>query len=382
VHPSTPAVAHLVTPYLFLTGSWVHAQLVHNPRYRAVVMTQKTENLELFPQEPIHDFTQERGRLSFVPFLFSKYILGRFPAGPYLRAIQEEGPVLLHAHFGWDGARLVHLRRRLRLPFITSFYGRDASMLPRKAYWRRLYKSLFHEGDLFLAEGPFMGETLRRLGCPAEKIRVIHLGIDLTRIEFKERCIRAQEGVTGLIAASFREKKGIEYALEAVARIHPGWPGLRLRIVGDGPLRSHIERRISRPDLEGRVTLLGYQGFPAYIEELERADFLLAPSVTAADGDTEGGAPVCLLEAQAAGLPILATTHCDIPEVTVPEGSAFLSPERDVDALAANLERLLMSPQRWPEMGRKGRAHVESQFNIRRQAERMADLYDELLVGS
>ena len=51
-----PSVAHLVTPYLFVTGSWIHAQLLHNPRYRAIVMTQATENLGVFPFDPIYDF--------------------------------------------------------------------------------------------------------------------------------------------------------------------------------------------------------------------------------------------------------------------------------------------------------------------------------------
>ena len=294
------------------------------------------------------------------------------------RTGERRGPPA-HAHQGWEGARTAHLRRALGIPIVTSFYGRDATMLPRKVYWRTLYARLFREGDLFIAEGPHMGRTLEAIGCPAEKIRVVHLGVDLERIPFVERRPDPSGRVTGLIAASFREKKGIIYALEAVARVAAHRPGLRLRIVGDGPLRPEIERRIGRPDLAGRVDLLGYRDFPAYLAELARADFLMAPSVTAADGDCEGGAPVCLLDAQAAGLPILASTHCDIPEVTVPGRSALLSPERDIDALAANLERLLSRPEEWPAMGRAGRAHVEAEFDVRRQGERMADVYDTAL---
>ena len=224
-----------------------------------------------------------------------------------------------------------------------------------------------------------MGRTLESIGCPAEKIRVVHLGVDLGRIPFAERRPDPKGQVTGLIAASFREKKGIVYALEALARVAPRRPDVRLRIIGDGPLRPEIERRIARPDLAGRVDLLGYRDFPAYLEELTRAHFLMAPSVTAADGDTEGGAPVCLLDAQASGLPILATTHCDIPEVTVPGRSALLAAERDAVALAENLERLLAHPEEWPAMGRAGRAHVEAEFDVRRQGERMAELYDRAL---
>lgn len=375
-----PVVGHLVTPYLFSTGSWIHTQILHNPRYAAVVMTQGTENLDTFPFAAVHDLSAGRGPARRVAFTFSKYALGRFPAGPYGAIARREGIALLHAHLGWEGARTVHLKRRLGIPFVTSFYGRDATVLPRKGYWRMLYRRLFAEGDLFLAEGAQMARTLEAIGAPADRIRVVHLGVDLERIPFAERRPGDDGMVVGLIAASFREKKGISYALDAVARVAPRWPGLKLRIIGDGPMRSEIEARASRADLAGRVELLGSCAFPTYLDELRRAHFLMAPSVTASDGDSEGGAPVCLLDAQASGLPILATTHCDIPEATVPGKSALLAPERNAEALAAHLEQLLSHPEQWPAMGRAGRAHIEAEYDIRRQGARMAEVYDALLM--
>ena len=140
-----------------------------------------------------------------------------------------------------------------------------------------------------------------------------------------------------------------------------------------------IEGRVRSHGLGDRIDLLGYRPYPEYLEELARAHFLLAPSITAADGDSEGGAPVCLIDAQALGVPIVATTHCDIPEVTRPDGSALLAPERDVPALADRLDELLSHPERWAAMGRAGRAHIEAEFDIRTQVDRMADLYEELL---
>jgi len=372
-----PSIGHLVTPYLFSTGSWIHGQLLNNPRYRAVVMTQKTENLNIFPFEPIYDLSRRRPELHHT---FSKYVLGRFPAGPYVDAAGRESIVLLHAHLGWEGARTIHLRRRIGVPFVTSFYGRDATMIPRKQRWRALYRRLLSDGDRFIAEGRYMARTLEAIGCPAERIRVVHLGVDLERIPFAERRPGPNGEAVGLIAASFREKKGVRYAIEAIARAAPHYPGLRLRVIGDGPLRGEIEALIRKLDVGGRIDLLGYRSFPEYLDELQKAAFLMAPSVTAEDGDSEGGAPVCVLDAQAAGLPVLASDHCDIPEATVPGKSALLSPERDVDALAASLDRLLSHAEEWGAMGRAGRAHVEAEFDVRRQGARMAEVYDEVLA--
>jgi colanic acid/amylovoran biosynthesis glycosyltransferase len=380
-------VAHLVTPYLFLTGSWIHAQLAYNRAFRAIVLTQQTEHLETFPFDPVFDLSKESQGLRRLPFLIRKYLRGEFPRGPYLRILRRERAKLIHAHLGWEGARNYGLARELSLPFVVSFYGQDAGYLHGKAYWRVLYKRLFRYVDRVVVEGPHMAEVLASIGAPRDRIRVHHLGIPIDDFPFAERHPESPlsngEGadagaIIGLIAASFREKKGIPFALEALARVAREHPRVRLRLIGGGPMQREIEERIARPDLAGRVDLLGYQPYPVYRAELARAHFLMAPSVTARDGDAEGGAPVCLLEAQAAGLPIIATTHCDIPEVTRPEESALLAPERDVTALAACLDRLLRSPERWGAMGRAGRAHVEKQFNIRTQVERMNGLYSEL----
>ncbi len=374
-----PTVAHLVTPYLFPTGSWIHSQLTHNREFRPIVIAQRTEQPEKFPFAPVYDLSRRARGAARPGFVLSKYLLGRFPEAPYREILKHEQARLLHAHFGWEGARTAHLARRPGLPFVVSFYGRDAGLLPRHAYWRALYKRLFARADRILAEGPHMGRVLTELGAPVDRVRVVHLGIPLSEFPFAERHDPGDGPVVGLIAASFREKKGIIYALEAAARLVTRHPRLRLRVIGDGPLHSLILARVQKPDLAGRVILLGYQPYSAYKTELRRAHFLLAPSVTAADGDTEGGAPVCLLEAQASGLPVIATTHCDIPEVTRPGRSALLAPERDTAALAACLDELLSDPRKWPEMGRVGRAHVEAEFEIDRQVARMNEVYRGIL---
>lgn len=379
MNASPPTIAHLVTPYLFQTGSWIHSQLTHNHEFRPIVITQSTERPAAFPFDPVFDLAPRSRGAARPWFLFSKFVLGRFPAGPYREIFAREGVGLVHAHLGWEGARTAHLARRPRVPFLVSFYGRDAGLLPRRAYWRTLYKRLFAVADLVLAEGPHMGRVLAEIGAPAERVRVVHLGIPLQEFPFAERCGSDEGPVVGLLAASFREKKGIIYALEAVARLAAKHPRLRLRIIGDGPLHTQILARTKAPDLAGRIALLGYQPYPVYKQELARAHFFMAPSVTAADGDTEGGAPVCLLEAQASGLPVVATTHCDIPEVTRPGHSAFLAPERDVASLAACLDELLSHPERWPAMGRAGHAHIEAEFDIDRQVARMNEVYRELL---
>jgi colanic acid/amylovoran biosynthesis glycosyltransferase len=114
------------------------------------------------------------------------------------------------------------------------------------------------------------------------------------------------------------------------------------------------------------------------IQEMQDADLFLQPSVTAADGDSEGGAPTTLLEAQACGLPVLATQHADIPYVVSEGESALLAPERDVDALFKNLLVLLDEPERWAAMGSAGRVRVEHLHDALVEVPRLEQLYLEL----
>ena len=103
------------------------------------------------------------------------------------------------------------------------------------------------------------------------------------------------------------------------------------------------------------------------------------PSVVDDSGRQEGGAPTTILEAQALGMPVVSTLHCDIPNVTVPGESAVLVPERDGEALADALRELLDDPSRWEAMGRAGRRVVEARHSIATEAARLEERYLALL---
>jgi colanic acid/amylovoran biosynthesis glycosyltransferase len=184
-----------------------------------------------------------------------------------------------------------------------------------------------------------------------------------------------------LFCGRFVEKKGLPYALEALRLTLPVCPRLHLRIVGDGELRPEIEGIIDKFHLKGHVTLLGFRSHQETIEELTRAHLLIQPSVTALDGDSEGGAPTILLEAQACGLPVLATRHADIPSVVDEDVSALLAPERDAESLAAHLLTLARRPERWPAMGRAGRERVERYHSAETLVVELERRYHELVGG-
>lgn len=369
-------VAHLVTPYLFPTGTWIHGQLVHACGHRPIVLTQKLEDPARFPFSPVFEVTHSLDRAGRIRNRLL-HLAGRFDPRLYLPHLDRERAGVLHAHLGWEGVRALPVARASGLPMVTSFYGRDAGRLARLPWWGARFRRLFREGDLFLAEGPALAEHLRRLGCPAGKARVLHLGIDFERIRFRERGVPAAT-VEVLVSASFRAKKGVPAAVRAFAAVAPQFRQARLRLLGDGPERAQVLEAVRRAGLGDRIVLEGYVSYERHLAALQEAEIFLAPSRIAPDGDTEGGAPVAVIEAQAAGVPVVSTRHADIPEVVADRVTGLLSPEYDDDALARNLAWMLGNPAARAEMGRHGRARAEQAFDARKIAGEAAAIYAEL----
>lgn len=366
-------VAHCLALYLHLAGSWIYAQIAQLRRYRPVVLAQQTANLDQFPLAQIHGATDYPLFKAWVNRI-GRRLSGGYPF--YAGLLEEEGAALIHAHFGYEGARCLSAKRRSGLPMLTSFYGADATQGARLPVWQRRYRRLFAEGEGFLVEGNAMKARLVEIGCPEEKIRVHHLGVDLERIPFRER--QLEERVRFLICAGFKEKKGIPYALRALARAQQirAFP-FEVVLIGDGPDRPQLEQLVVELGLAGQTQFLGMRPYGEVLAELDRCHLLLQTSVTAADGDSEGGAPVILLDAQAAGVPVVATYHADIPEYVVEGQSGLLAPERDVEGLADCILRLVEAPERWGEMGRAGRNHVEANYNAALQGAQLERIYDE-----
>jgi len=379
-----PTVAHFPGSYLPLSKTFIYQYLKNLQAFRPVVIAETIQNLDNFPlNHNIHCLSDVWKRWTWKWFRsrIDERILKKAPYESLLREVfAKERPKLLHAHFGSRGVWALSLKEQYNLPLITTFYGVDMSKLPRQEKWREAYKKLFAEGDVFLVEGGHMAHKLIKLSCPAEKVRLIHISIDVDRLEFQPRRFPEDGTVRLLMCGRFTEKKGIGYAIRAFSLVCAEYKKkLELRIIGDGELRDDIEGLIGELNLENHVNLLGYQPHSTFIEELGKSHIFLAPSVTAADGDSEGGAPTVLIEAQAAGLPIVSTYHADIPEVVLDKRSGFLVPERDVEALAERMNYLLKHPDIWADMGRAGREHVEENYNIRLEAEKLEGVYREVI---
>jgi len=372
-----PLVAEVKPDYLPLTETFIYEYLRALRRVRAVVVAEDVQHLEQFPIEAL---VRVSGRDVALGVRAAQRVLAHWlgmesaRAYRYYAALRRLRPQLVHAHFGPTGVLVLAATQRLQVPLITSFYGYDLSALVREAEWRVRYRQLFAHGALFLVEGPHMRERLLRLGCPPEKVRIQRIAIDLEQFPFRPRAW-CEGPIRLLHVGRMVEKKGHEYTLRAFARVRAQMRACELYLIGEGPLRPRLERLAAELGIAEAVRWLGALSRAAYREVAERCHILVQPSVTAANGDDEGGAPTVLLEMQASGMPIVATRHADIPHVVREGESARLVPERDVEASAEALRELMAHPEQWPRMAEAGRAFVAERHDIRREAPRLEELY-------
>jgi colanic acid/amylovoran biosynthesis glycosyltransferase len=285
---------------------------------------------------------------------------------------------IVHAHFGPQGLLAVKLQDLGAINsdarLITTFYGYDVHRYPLN-HGRDVYRPLFDRASLILTLSHRMKDDLAGLGCDPAKLLVHHIGTNPARFGFQPRQ-SATDGVVRLVSvARHVEKKGLEYAIRAVGSV-AGSHRLTYDIIGDGPLRPAYERLIRELSVENQVRLLGWKTQAEVVEVLGQAHILLAPSVTAADGDQEG-TPVALMEAMAMGLPVVSTHHAGIPEIVTDGVNGYLVPERDSEALAERLSHLMRYPETWQTLGTAGRQTVEREFDVNKLNDRLVELYTQ-----
>jgi glycosyltransferase involved in cell wall biosynthesis len=188
-----------------------------------------------------------------------------------------------------------------------------------------------------------------------------------------------EEQLLILHVARLVEVKGTRYLLRAFARVARTHDRVRLKIIGDGPLRRPLHALAASLGVGDRVEFLGALPHAEVLSSMRKAAMLVLPGIRTATGREEGLGMV-LLEAAATGVPIIGSRVGGIPECIVDGKTGFLVPERDEEALARRMAELLEDPARRQGMGAAGRALVEDRFDIDRQTAALENFYDSVLA--
>jgi glycosyltransferase involved in cell wall biosynthesis len=277
----------------------------------------------------------------------------------------------VHAHFAHDPALVGLLAARLTgLPFSLTAHARDVYQVPPRALAERA-----RAATCVLTCCRANAAHLRRVlpDAAAERVRVLHHGVRLDRFRPVDR--RPERAVPQLVSVGrLVEKKGFGDLLEACALVAGTGHRFRLDVVGDGPLRADLERRVTELGLAGTVRFVGEQDSAAVLARLGAADaFVLTPWVLP-DGDRDG-VPNVVVEALACGLPVVATDVGGVADAVTHDVDGLLAPPRDVPAVAASLTRVLTDAASRRRLGAAARQRAEADFDVDAAAAALVDVF-------
>jgi colanic acid/amylovoran biosynthesis glycosyltransferase len=278
------------------------------------------------------------------------------------RQVLERGDEHLHAHFAagaaLDALRLAQLTGR---PYSVTAHAYDIFAQPRN-----LREKL--EGAALVFTGCDYNVVHLRELAPRAAVHEVVMGVDAGAFR---RTRPLPGGRRVLAVARLVEKKGLEVLVDAAASLGD----VRVLVIGDGPLRPALERRIAQTGAP--VTLLGGRAPAQVVEAMQDADVLAMPCVVAADGDRDS-MPVVVKEAMAMELLVVASDEVGLPEcVMAPWG--FLAPPGDAPALAAALQAALaLDPDERAAAGAAARAWVGEHADVDAETARMAALIERL----
>jgi glycosyltransferase involved in cell wall biosynthesis len=205
-------------------------------------------------------------------------------------------------------------------------------------------------------------------------VRVHRLGIETDGIRFLPRTWDGREPLKILIAATFREKKGIPYLVDACRLLRDRGRDFQCRIVGRGNLRPQIARKIRESGLEKRVQMRSVVRQGEVPDLYRSADVFVLPAIVASDGNREG-LPVSIVEALACGLPVVSTPVSGISEVVRHDHNGLLVPQGDSWELAEALQRVIDDRSLYERLRNNARPSIMDRFDIRRTSRSLERLF-------
>lgn len=285
---------------------------------------------------------------------------------------------IIHAHFGMVGDRFRFTSALWDAPLAVSFHGFDYSVWPR-THGKHCYRRLFQIAARVVVNSENTRRRIEALGCPPEKIVRIAPYWDMASFPYRPHARREGEPFRALSVARLVDKKGLDDAVRAIALVRSAYPDVRYDIIGEGPLRANLNTLVHHLGLDACVTFHGAQS-GAYVRRMmDSAHAFLLPSRRTKTGDEEGFG-VALLEAQSAGLPVIATRHGAFPEVVAHGETGFLAPERAPEQLARYVIEVIERPDAAMAIGRAGRKRVEERFSPADISRQIDALYQGMIA--
>jgi len=336
----------------------------------------ESEGLVLVPGW-IHSTLQEREILTHMLPLERSFDLSW--AVRLARLIRARNIDLIQSHEFTTNCYATLAARLARVPIVCTVHGKV--YYPGRYYRRAAYRWVARNADALVAVSEDLAGFLNRsLGIPERRLKVILNGVDMSRFGSAPAgrdAARAAlglpaDGFVALTVAALFEVKAHADLIDAAAIVLRAHPGAVFLFAGEGPLEADLKARAERLGVAKSVRFLGFRRDVP--ELLAASDVFVLPSLSE-------GLPVSVIEASAAGLPVVATDVGGTHEVVEDDGTGLLVPPRQPERLAAAIGRLAADPAAARRLGEAGRERAHARFGLPRMVADYRSLYARLTGG-
>jgi len=289
---------------------------------------------------------------------------------------------LIHTHDPHSNTMIGMGRRKWPCACVASAYGWWDGPFPlRRTVYQWLERECALRGfERVITVSQHMKTRILKGPTPEDRIRVIHTGIDAAAIQqggdrarFRAKFAIPEDATAIGTISRISIEKGHCYLLDAMATVRESYPDAYLIICGDGPARLDLEAQCKRLHLTDRVIFTGF--VDSIASALAAMDIFAHPSVE------QEGFPTSLLEAQLAGLPVVASDIGGTTETLRPAETGLLAKPRNPESLSAALIDLLRNGEHRRAMGDAARAWVERSFTLEDMIQQVSDTYDEAIAA-
>lgn len=302
--------------------------------------------------------------------------IGIFPKVVRAAAVMSDlGVAHIQCHFATHPALAGFLVHRLvGIPFSFTAHGSDLHV-ERRMLCRKVEEAAF----VVTISRSNAAVMEQECGGRIAKLEVIHCGVDQRRFGPTDGT-RLDRRLSIACIGTLHEVKGQRYLIEACAQLAGRGVEFRCSFVGDGPDRAALERLVDSLGLTGRVAFLGQRTRTEVLALLAETDVVVTPSVATAAGKREG-LPVVLIEAMAAGVPVVASHLSGIPELVENNVTGFTVPPGDPGAIADAIERLSADAALRHRLSSAARERVAADFDLAKNAARLKTLFERSAVA-
>ena len=275
-----------------------------------------------------------------------------------LKSLRDNKIDSILIEYGNHAHNLLPLLKKLEIPFVVHFHGYDASVNSVVETCNN-YKDVFNLANKVIVVSNVMKQKIEDMGCTKNKIVLATYGPNDLFFNIKPTFSKKQFISIG----RFVEKKAPNLLILAFSKVVARYPSYVLKMAGDGVLLNACENLVTQLGIGNNVQFLGVVTPELYRNELQNSLAFVQHSITADNGDMEG-TPLAVLEASAAGVPVVSTYHAGIPDVIIHEQTGLLCEEKDVQKMAENLIELIENKELATRLGANGKARIKNEFNM------------------